>query len=99
MCIRDRREGLRLDTRSVSVAFGDRSGDLASWNSLTVRYADGSLFNGWWRKTGSVLRTVVANPSPDLPIPINAAICFPDKQSIDLDKLTEDRKQALPAVR
>jgi len=64
------REGLRLDTRSVIVNAGDPSCDLNRWNTLQVRCAEGQTFHGWWRNTNNILRTVVANPLPDLPIPL-----------------------------
>lgn len=62
------REGLRLDTRSVIVSAGDPSCDLNRWNTLQVRCAEGQIFHGWWRDAKNILRTVVANPPPDLPI-------------------------------
>lgn len=92
------REGLRLDTRSVSVRFSDRSCDLSSWNSLDVRCPDGSLFYGWWRDTNSILRTVVANPPPDSPISMNVPVCFPDNPSFDFHQRSENTKEAVSTV-
>lgn len=62
------REGLRLDTRSVIVSPSAGACDLFGWSPLTVRYADGQLFDGWWRSTDGMVRTVVASPPPDTPI-------------------------------
>jgi len=38
------------------------------WHRLQVHCADGGDFRGWWQRTGNILRTVVASPSPALPI-------------------------------
>ena len=80
------REGLRLDTRSVSVTLADSSGAAARWNPLSVRTLDGSSFRGWWRNSNGILRTLVANPSPELPLPIDAAVCCSDNRPFDLHK-------------
>jgi 4'-phosphopantetheinyl transferase len=61
--------GLRLDTRLVSVtlleAF-DRNG----WIPLRAHYreGEGQAFHGWWRRTNVTIVTLVASPSPDLPV-------------------------------
>ncbi len=81
-------EGLRLDTRSVTVSFGGTA-ELSSnggererrfdptlrspqprdaWHPLQVRYMDGQIFHGWWQRTGDLLRTIVAAPSPVTPV-------------------------------
>ena len=74
------RAGLRLDTRSVVVDPFVPSFDLNVWSPLNVRYvgqglpegrlAGDHIFNGWWRATDSIVRTLVAAPAPDLPIPL-----------------------------
>lgn len=51
--------GLRLDTRALTVR------DIASphvrdWMPLEVRHRDGQVFYGWWRRSGRLVRTVVA---------------------------------------
>jgi 4'-phosphopantetheinyl transferase len=38
-----------------------------SWSPLQVRYAGNQVFHGWWRKLGSLVSTLVADPSPSLP--------------------------------
>ncbi len=81
------REGLRLDTRSVTVSLADNfsgnevfenesrrpdfslsdSAALNGWSSLRVQCGDGKTFHGWWQTTTNTVRTVVADPRPDLP--------------------------------
>jgi len=58
--------GLRMDTRSVSVvAVSLEKKEGGTWNSLRVRHTGGTVFQGWWRTTGDLVWTVLANPSPD----------------------------------
>ncbi len=59
-------EGLRLDTRSVQVHPG--FGDGQEWRPVTVLGAAGRHFDGWWCHEGSLIRTLVADPSPRVPI-------------------------------
>jgi 4'-phosphopantetheinyl transferase len=62
------REGLRLDTRSVTVSPINGAFNLNGWSPLQVRYADGRSFHGWWQQGHGIVRTLVANPPPDSPI-------------------------------
>jgi 4'-phosphopantetheinyl transferase len=71
-------EGLRLDTRSVIVSPFAVPFDLNGWSPLQVRYVGGQVFHGWWQNTGNILRTVVAAPSPDSPIPLRIPAHFFD---------------------
>jgi 4'-phosphopantetheinyl transferase len=69
------RAGLRLDTRSVVVSPFAASSDLHGWSRLLVRYsgergAPGQAFHGWWQQVDHIVRTVVAAPPPDSPIPL-----------------------------
>jgi 4'-phosphopantetheinyl transferase len=79
------RAGLRLDTRSVSVSPFVPSFDGNGWSPLSVRYAGVCLpenghnegrylgdhvFHGWWQAADNSVRTVVAAPAPDSPIPL-----------------------------
>jgi|SRR5271167_838861 len=69
------RTGLRLDTRSVIVSPSVASSDVNGWSPLCVRYtgADsigGQVFHGWWQHADNIVRTVVAAPPPDPPIPL-----------------------------
>ena len=61
-------EGLRLDTRSVIVSLEASSPELNGWSPLWVRYVCGQAFHGWWQRGDRVLRTLVADPVPALPI-------------------------------
>lgn len=61
-------EGLRLDTRSVSVRLGSRADEISDWHPLQVRCQRGELFHGWWQQTGNVVRTLVARPTPGMPM-------------------------------
>ncbi len=66
-------EGLRLDTRSVSVRLGSWANETARWYPLQVRYQRGELFHGWWQQTGNVVRTLVARPKPEMPMQLAMA--------------------------
>jgi 4'-phosphopantetheinyl transferase len=50
--------GLRRDTRSVEVALTELSPPERTWSALRVRTAEGEIFPGWWRRSGSFLLTV-----------------------------------------
>lgn len=63
------RTGLRLDTRSVEVEELDLASS-GSWSPLKVREPQGSVFHGWWRAAGQFVRTLVADPWPDMPRPV-----------------------------
>jgi 4'-phosphopantetheinyl transferase len=71
-------EGLRLDTRCVSVSPFAASFDLNGWSALQVRYTGGVEFHGWWRLAENVLRTVVASPRPDSPTALTIPAHFFD---------------------
>jgi len=76
------REGLRLDTRSVTVNLIEDVPPTAPheettltfkkcrsiWRSLEVHCTNGQVFRGWWAQTGNLLQTVVAAPAPARPI-------------------------------
>ncbi len=63
-------EGLRLDTRSVSVSSDNTSLDINGWKPLRVCQVDGGTFNGWWGPARWMIRTVVADVPLDPPIPL-----------------------------
>jgi len=73
--------GLRLDTRCVIVNPFAAPFDLNGWSPLEVRYTGGVVFQGWWQLAGNILRTVVASPAPDSPIPITLPYHFFDSAS------------------
>ena len=76
------REGLRLDTRSVTVnlpegvwtsvhdeAIADCSlRHHLTWRPLEVRCTSGQVFLGWWGQAGNLVQTLVAAPAPTRPI-------------------------------
>ncbi len=49
--------GLRRDTRSVEVAVTDLNPPERTWSALRVRTAEGEVFPGWWRRSGTFLVT------------------------------------------
>ncbi len=80
------RAGLRLDTRCVVVSPFEVSCDLNGWSRLLVRYigersAESHTFHGWWQHEDHILRTVVAAPPPDSPIPLTIPAHFFDSAS------------------
>ena len=80
------RAGLRLDTRSVIVIPCAASFDLNGWNQLRVRYTggrctEGQVFHGWWQHADNIVRTVVADPPPDPPIPLKIPANYFDSAS------------------
>jgi 4'-phosphopantetheinyl transferase len=66
------REGLRLDTRSVMVDPFDETIEVKGWSGLTVRYTEGAVFHGWWQHEDGIVRTLVADPPPGLPISLTS---------------------------
>jgi 4'-phosphopantetheinyl transferase len=58
-------EGLRADTRSVTVT---RIEDGEDWCRLSVSCDTGEWFEGWWREEGEMVRTMVAAPAAEKPI-------------------------------
>jgi 4'-phosphopantetheinyl transferase len=80
------RAGLRLDTRCVVVSPFEAAYDLNGWSRLLVRYTgeradEGQIFHGWWQYEDHMVRTVVANPPPDSPIPSTIRTHFFDSPS------------------
>ncbi len=53
------REGLRRDTRSVEVTFGDI--EVEGWFSFDVADVGGGHFPGWWQQFGDFVLTVCAD--------------------------------------
>lgn len=61
--------GLRLDTRRVIVELPEDAMPNGPWHSLSVHYPDQErVFNGWHRRLGDHVLTVVAAPSPTAPV-------------------------------
>ena len=63
-------EGLRLDTRCVSVRLFELSAIPEHWHPLQVDYSC-QIFHGWWQRNGNFIRAVVCSPRPALPTPLN----------------------------
>jgi len=78
--------GLRLDTRSVIVDPLSESFHIKGWSPLWVRFTEGGssadqVFHGWWQRVDNIVRTVVANPQPEPPIPLHISAHFFDNAS------------------
>jgi 4'-phosphopantetheinyl transferase len=81
-------EGLRRDTRSVSITNFSGEWDVHGWRPLQVRDGNCQILHGWWQANDWILRTLVAEPSPDSPIVLDpamqsdeiAARQFPERQ-------------------
>jgi 4'-phosphopantetheinyl transferase len=79
------RAGLRMDTRCVAVELVDASFHMSGnmkdyvngWSPLQVTYTGGRIFDGWWQDRDHMVRTVVAAPSPALPISLKPLVEFP----------------------
>ena len=65
-------EGLRLDTRcaNVSLLNAENLPGPDVWRPLQAICESGRVFDGWWRHTGDMVRTMVAAPAPRRPIGI-----------------------------
>ncbi len=64
------RQGLRADTRSVIVRLLPIT--YPTWAALEVHGPAGSLFHGWYSKSGNLVRTVVAAARSSPPITIES---------------------------
>jgi 4'-phosphopantetheinyl transferase len=73
-------EGLRLDTRFVTVRACDTPSGFDTWNPLNVWCAESNQFCGWWQCTDEFVRTVVSEPASGPPIVIDhkaGSFCAP----------------------
>lgn len=61
-------EGLRLDTRSLTVTRVGQPSPWSMWAPLAVRTADGNVLEGWWRAGHEFVRTVIADPCCSAPM-------------------------------
>lgn len=75
------RVGLRVDTRSVSVALDERwaqthvveAGNRTNsgeWQSFRARSSDGQQFWGWWRAENRMVRTIVSTARVAAPVQV-----------------------------
>jgi 4'-phosphopantetheinyl transferase len=75
-------DALQGESEDAKGSAGDRaclvrsSDGLDGWRPLLVRCAEGPVFNGWWQHTQDLMRTVVALPPPEPPIPLAKAASF-----------------------
>jgi len=62
--------GLRVDTRCVTVRQPHcrPSSDASIWRPLEVCSSFGDIFAGWWQHADGFVRTLVADPPPQLPV-------------------------------
>lgn len=65
------RQGLRLDTRLVSVDLELQTEDSESWLPLRVCYRGDGDFHGCWSRSGNIIRTIVAAVPSLHPIPLD----------------------------
>lgn len=65
-------QGLRVDTRSLSVALSGQP-DISGWCPLLVHGADSRVFPGWWRKNDEFLLTLVSDPEAECPIALHTS--------------------------
>jgi 4'-phosphopantetheinyl transferase len=72
-------EGLRLDTRSVSVRLRGWADEVHRWYPLQVHCEHGEVFHGWWQRAGNGVRTVVARPKPAMPM-LLPMLSFPGRR-------------------
>jgi 4'-phosphopantetheinyl transferase len=72
-------EGLRLDTRSVSVRLHEWADEVHRWYPLQVDCEHGEVFHGWWQRAGNVVRTMVARPNPAMPM-LLPMLSFPGRR-------------------
>lgn len=68
-------EGLRLDTRAVSVSIEHgQLGESPEWRPFQVVYEQNAIFHGWWLRQADLVRTVASDPAPNVPIRIHAEL-------------------------
>jgi len=77
------RTGLRLDTRSVQVAVPNLTPPEHAWSPLDVRTADGVVFGGWWRRSGSFVLTACGPERFPGPAPLDAVSPLDDAAGTD----------------
>jgi 4'-phosphopantetheinyl transferase len=66
-------QGLRADTRSVSVHLDHRLTE-DQWYTLRVDCIQGEEFYGWWQVAGHHVRTIVAKPRPAMPKSLRSSV-------------------------
>jgi len=64
-------EGLRVDTRAVTVDPQLESYDLKGWRPLRVRHRNGQTFGGWWCQHNESILTMVGDQAMAAPMPLD----------------------------
>lgn len=72
------REGLRLDTRSVSVCRVGQPSPWSLWAPLAVRTAEGKVLEGWWHAGHEFVRTVLSDSAMRAPSPLSLSQYNPE---------------------
>jgi 4'-phosphopantetheinyl transferase len=62
------RTGLREDTRSVSASVLEEASCNGGWGRLSVQTRTDGALQGWWQRSGQLVRTLIAEPAGPLPI-------------------------------
>ena len=72
-------QGLRRDTRSVAISrecLQEAQEDCGGWRPLRAEVTDpcdtGHTFNGWWRRDGRWVRTILVESTPGFPQALSA---------------------------
>ncbi len=71
------RVGLREDTRSLSVTLLDDvpgHPEQSGWRQLVVTQTAGQVFQGWWQKSDTLVKTMVAASAPFAPISLRTSM-------------------------
>lgn len=55
------KEGLRLDTRSITISMSEHAADFDGWGSWSARCANQDVFTGWCQFTNQLVRTLVTD--------------------------------------
>jgi len=90
-------QGLRLDTRSVTVNPTEGEPDISGWSPLQARCLDNQIFRGWWRNTNGFVYTVLSDPAPECPIALRVPEAF-SGQDIDLQTSSSKNYKVLAGV-
>lgn len=74
-------EGLRRDTRSVLVKAAPPLGE--AWGPVQVQCVEGDVFQGWWRESEGIVRTIVADRASSVPICLQAPFVAVRASAVD----------------
>ena len=91
-------QGLRLDTRSVTVNPMEGEPDISGWSPLRVHCLDSQIFHGWWRNRDGFVYTVVSDPAPECPIALRVPEATFSGQDTDLQPLSSKKNKVLAGV-